>query len=347
MRHAQLVTDARTDFKTGLLNAGTWQREAAAAVARAARAGQPVAVAVLDLDWFKQVNDTHGHLFGDEVLRQIGRCLPSALRDYDLAGRFGGDEFVLLLPRTRAADAHRVAERVRTRIASLPLRATNGDTVQVTASLGVAALAEGTRSELNGLLAAADAALYEAKRHGRNQVQMLRPRAQGTLSRGLRTGHRTIGPPCTRWPVTVSRPSPARPKSSPGPVYRRVPAATYCRAARPGARPAAPAVARPHSLLAGGADRDGRSAMRTTTLGHGGPQVSRAGLGLMGMSGTYGPADEKESIATIHAAVDAGITLLDTGDFYGMGHNELLLREALRSIPTGPGLHPGQVRRPA
>ena len=73
--------------------------------------------------------------------------------------------------------------------------------------------------------------------------------------------------------------------------------------------------------------------MRTTTLGHGGPQVSRAGLGLMGMSGTYGPADEKESIATIHAAVDAGITLLDTGDFYGMGLGELLLREALRSIP--------------
>ena len=184
VRHAQLVTDARTDFKTGLLNAGTWQREAAAAVARAARAGQPVAVAVLDLDWFKQVNDTHGHLFGDEVLRQIGRCLPSALRDYDLAGRFGGDEFVLLLPRTRAADAHRVAERVRTRIASLPLRATNGDTVQVTASLGVAALAEGTRSELNELLAAADAALYEAKRHGRNQVQMLRPAAPRAPSPG-------------------------------------------------------------------------------------------------------------------------------------------------------------------
>jgi aryl-alcohol dehydrogenase-like predicted oxidoreductase len=69
-----------------------------------------------------------------------------------------------------------------------------------------------------------------------------------------------------------------------------------------------------------------------TTLGVGGPTVSRLGLGLMGMSDLYGPADEKESIATIHAAVDAGITLLDTGDFYGMGHNELLLREALRSI---------------
>ncbi len=72
--------------------------------------------------------------------------------------------------------------------------------------------------------------------------------------------------------------------------------------------------------------------METTTLGRGGPVVSRAGLGLMGMSGIYGQADDHESIATIHAALDAGITLLDTGDFYGMGHNELLLRDALRGI---------------
>ena len=70
--------------------------------------------------------------------------------------------------------------------------------------------------------------------------------------------------------------------------------------------------------------------METTTLGRGGPVVSRAGLGLMGMSGIYGQADDQESIATIRAAIDAGITLLDTGDFYGMGHNELLLRDALR-----------------
>ncbi len=73
--------------------------------------------------------------------------------------------------------------------------------------------------------------------------------------------------------------------------------------------------------------------IETTTLGRGGPVVSRAGLGLMGMSGIYGPADDQESIATIHAALDAGITLLDTGDFYGMGHNELLLRDALRGRP--------------
>jgi len=73
--------------------------------------------------------------------------------------------------------------------------------------------------------------------------------------------------------------------------------------------------------------------MEKTTLGRGGPVVSRAGLGLMSMSGIYGQADDHESIATIHAALDAGITLLDTGDFYGMGHNELLLRDALRRIP--------------
>ncbi|MFY9926412.1 MAG: aldo/keto reductase, partial [Streptosporangiaceae bacterium] len=70
-----------------------------------------------------------------------------------------------------------------------------------------------------------------------------------------------------------------------------------------------------------------------TTLGRAGPEVSRVGLGLMGMSGIYGAADDQESIATIHAALDAGINLLDTGDFYGMGHNEMLLREALRTVP--------------
>src|SRR3954466_8513378 len=70
--------------------------------------------------------------------------------------------------------------------------------------------------------------------------------------------------------------------------------------------------------------------MRTTSLGSNGPQVSAIGLGCMGMSGMYGASDEAESIATIHAALDAGVTLIDTGDFYGMGHNELLIREALK-----------------
>ena len=73
--------------------------------------------------------------------------------------------------------------------------------------------------------------------------------------------------------------------------------------------------------------------METTTLGRGGPQVSRVGLGLMGMSGIYGPADDAESVATIRAALDAGVTVLDTGDFYGMGHNVMLRASALRGVP--------------
>jgi len=75
--------------------------------------------------------------------------------------------------------------------------------------------------------------------------------------------------------------------------------------------------------------------MESITLGRAGPRVSRVGLGLMGMSGVYGPADDAESVSTIHAALDAGVTLLDTGDFYGMGHNELLLRDALKSRDRG------------
>jgi diguanylate cyclase (GGDEF)-like protein len=179
LRHAQLVSDSRTDSKTGLLNARAWEQEAEAEVTRAVRTGTPLAVAVLDLDWFKAVNDTYGHLFGDEVLREVGRCLPGELREPDLAGRFGGEEFVVLLPRTRAVDAFRVADRVRCRVARLALPAPDGEFVRVTASVGVVALDAGSRRELTELLAAADAALYRAKRGGRNQVQMI------STSRGL------------------------------------------------------------------------------------------------------------------------------------------------------------------
>ena len=179
VRHAQLVSDSRIDSKTGLLNARTWEQEAEAALGRAIQAGKPLAVAVLDLDWFKLVNDTYGHLFGDEVLREIGLCLPGALRDYDLAGRFGGEEFVLLLPFTRAVDAFLVADRVRGRIEALPLNAPGGEPVQVTASVGVAALDGGSRRELTELMAAADAARYRAPRGGRPQGPLLSP------SRGL------------------------------------------------------------------------------------------------------------------------------------------------------------------
>jgi diguanylate cyclase (GGDEF)-like protein len=140
------------------------------------RTASPLAIAMLDIDKFKVVNDTYGHLVGDQVLKEIANRLNTLLRDYDLAGRFGGEEFVLLLPQTRAVDAFRIAERVRANIASLSIIAagtTGGERVQVTVSIGVAALDSGGKRELSELLAAADAALYRAKADGRDQVQMI------------------------------------------------------------------------------------------------------------------------------------------------------------------------------
>jgi diguanylate cyclase (GGDEF)-like protein len=174
--HVKLVSDARTDSKTGLLNAATWERESAAEVVRAVRTASPLAIAMVDIDKFKNVNDTYGHLVGDQVLKEIANTLNALLRDYDLAGRFGGEEFSLLLPQTRAVDAFRIAERVRANIAALSIiapGATGGERVQVTVSIGVAALDSGSKRELSELVAAADAALYRAKAGGRDQVQMI------------------------------------------------------------------------------------------------------------------------------------------------------------------------------
>ncbi len=178
-RHAHLLNEARADSKTGLLNAATWEREAKAEVARAVRTSSPLSVALLDLDRFKRINDNYGHLFGDEVLRQIAGAISGELREYDVAGRFGGEEFVMLLPQTRATDALKIANRVRAHIAQLPIWTSGGERVPVTVSIGVAALDAGSSRELNELLATADAALYRAKASGRDQVQMI------STSRGL------------------------------------------------------------------------------------------------------------------------------------------------------------------
>ncbi len=189
--HVQLVNDSRADSKTGLLNAATWEREASAEVARAVRTRTSLAVALLDIDRFKVVNDTYGHLVGDQVLKEIARTLDSLLRDYDRAGRFGGEEFSLLLPQTRAVDAFRIAERVRANIAGLSIiapGATGGERVHVTVSIGVAALDSGSKREYAQLMAAADAALYRSKAGGRDQVQMISTtRGLSAISGGTRS----------------------------------------------------------------------------------------------------------------------------------------------------------------
>ena len=183
MMHGQLLAQSRIDTKTGLLNASTWEREATAEIARAVRTGIPLALALVDIDHFKSVNDTHGHLVGDKALRAVTDGLRSQLRGYDLAGRFGGEEFAILLPHAREADALNVAERLRVHIASLsiPIRDNDesGPYVKVTISVGVAALDSASR-ELNDMLAAADAALYHAKETGRNKTHVVTASARAS-----------------------------------------------------------------------------------------------------------------------------------------------------------------------
>jgi diguanylate cyclase (GGDEF)-like protein len=207
-RHAQLVNASRIDSKTGLLNAGTWEREAASEVARAIRTRSPLAVALIDIDHFKAVNDAHGHLVGDRALKAISTTLTVFLREYDLVGRFGGEEFALILPQTRAVDAYRIAERIRAYIAGM-LIDTGGepgeDHVSVTVSIGVAALGArwdtSAASHLTDLLAAADVALYRAKRDGRDQVCVLTEKAT------FLSAH----PQATRSPADVPVPGEAPP----------------------------------------------------------------------------------------------------------------------------------------
>jgi diguanylate cyclase (GGDEF)-like protein len=177
LMHQQLAAAARTDSKTGLLNATAWQRQADAEVTRALRAGTSLSLLLVDVDHFKRVNDSHGHLIGDDVLRALATELRQQVRESDLVGRFGGEEFTVLLPRTDGGGACRIAERLRSS-ASLLSVAAGPDTdtsISVTVSIGVAVLGQHGR-DLFELLAAADLALYRAKDAGRNQVRLYAPR---------------------------------------------------------------------------------------------------------------------------------------------------------------------------
>ena len=169
----QLVEAATIDTKTELLNANAWRQLAQRELERAGRQNTATAVLVIDMDHFKRLNDTYGHLAGDEALKAVGEALADELRGYDAVGRFGGEEFVALLPAVNGPSAIGVAERVRERIESVQVsveRRTGGvGNIAVTASVGVAAGRGGI--DLDDLLRAADAALYEAKAAGRNTVR--------------------------------------------------------------------------------------------------------------------------------------------------------------------------------
>lgn len=159
--------EARTDSLTGLWNRKAFDEQLAIQTAIARRYELPLSVVLLDIDHFKQINDTHGHAVGDAVLQELARRLRKSVRDADLIARYGGEEFAILLPQTDLAGGVQLAERIRQQIASSPLRIPGGE-IQLTASAGVASLIpEVSASELTRR---ADAALYQSKQFGRNRV---------------------------------------------------------------------------------------------------------------------------------------------------------------------------------
>ncbi len=160
---------AMYDSLTGLLNRDAILDYLAREIARAGRRQTTVGLMILDLDHFKAVNDTFGHLAGDEVLRRVGGLFLSSFRSYDAAGRFGGEEFLVVLPSCDHADLRQRAELMRLSMENLPLEF-DGQPCSLTASIGVATFDPNLDESLEELLQRADSALYEAKRRGRNRV---------------------------------------------------------------------------------------------------------------------------------------------------------------------------------
>ena len=197
----RLEEAAATDGKTGLLNAHTWGARAQHQLRQAGGTGVPHAVLVLDLDHFKTVNDLYGHLAGDQVLAAVAAALRSEVRERDLVGRFGGEEFVILLVGRRdggETDLGVIAERIRERVAGLVVDVTTPDGAARIRRLSVSvggALHPGGWADLDGLLRIADTALYSAKRAGRNQVRMGRARMLTLRDELVAQDHPDVRPP--------------------------------------------------------------------------------------------------------------------------------------------------------
>lgn len=168
--NVRLAYQASHDGLTDLFNRPTITEYAESALARAQRQGGAVSLAIFDLDHFKTINDVHGHLSGDAALSYVARRIAASVRPYDWVGRWGGEEFLVVLPEAALAEAATVAERIRAAIAELPLMLPSGSPVSLSVSAGVACDNGRATLTVDALFQEADEALYAAKAAGRNRI---------------------------------------------------------------------------------------------------------------------------------------------------------------------------------
>jgi diguanylate cyclase (GGDEF)-like protein len=179
------------DPLTGLGNRRHFRTVLERSIEVVARSGEAVLLLLLDIDHFKNINDTHGHVVGDQVLQAVARCLAACVRPMDTVTRYGGEEFAMILPSCRPAYGRAVAERIRRTIESLSIAASPQLGLQVTISIGGAYAPEWVRSTADLWIERADTQLYRAKSNGRNQVQIDQPQeiSVSAEEKGLLFGH--------------------------------------------------------------------------------------------------------------------------------------------------------------
>jgi diguanylate cyclase (GGDEF)-like protein len=177
VNRARLLRAGITDFLTGWHNRRYLQQRLKEELGRAQRRGGNIACLMIDIDRFKSINDGYGHLAGDNALKEVAHRIEAQIRSMDTAARFGGDELAILLPEATAAEAARLAERIREVIAAMPFALNSQISRSLTVSVGVSSVSPGKdemdpKALADRLLADADAALYRAKALGRNRVQV-------------------------------------------------------------------------------------------------------------------------------------------------------------------------------
>ncbi|WP_374256188.1 GGDEF domain-containing protein [Aquabacterium sp.] len=166
---------AMTDVLTGLSNRRAFLDHAEQMLRYAVRHHRPMCAVMMDIDWFKRVNDTYGHRVGDDVLTQVAEVLRTRVRGSDICGRIGGEEFAMLLPDASVQDACRLADEVRSHVEQLNFAVPDGRSFRITASFGVSVLRPWMGEDIGILLHSADEALYQAKAGGRNRVDVALP----------------------------------------------------------------------------------------------------------------------------------------------------------------------------